>query len=73
MYPLNVYDAANSSFAVANDAAEHDKLTGQGFTPAYVAPPVKVTIESVRAQLDDLKIDYDKRMGLEKLIELLPA
>lgn len=31
------------------------------------------TVESVRAQLDAAGIAYDKRLGLSKLIALLPA
>jgi hypothetical protein len=31
------------------------------------------TVESVRAQLDAAGIEYDRRWGLARLIELLPA
>lgn len=31
------------------------------------------TVEAVRAQLDALGIDYDRRWGLARLIALLPA
>jgi len=30
------------------------------------------TVEAIRARLDELGIKYDKRLGLEKLKELLP-
>ena len=75
MYPLNMQLPAPAvGFACANDEAEHIALTEQGYSPAFVkaekaeAP----TLESVKAALDAAGIEYDKRLGLSKLIELLP-
>ena len=39
---------------------------------ATEAPESAQTVESVRAQLDALGIDYDKRWGLARLTALLP-
>jgi hypothetical protein len=38
MYPLNMKLTEGVGFAVANDEAEHKKLTKAGYGPAYVAP-----------------------------------
>ena len=38
MYPLNMKLVDGIGFAVANDKAEHQALTGAGYGPAYVAP-----------------------------------
>jgi hypothetical protein len=38
MYPLNMKLTDGIGFAVANDKAEHQALTAQGYGPAYVAP-----------------------------------
>lgn len=38
MYPLNMKLEQGIGFAVANDEAEHQALTEQGYGPAYVAP-----------------------------------
>lgn len=84
MYPLNVQlPAPLIGFAVASDETEHQALTVAGYLPAYEAPipdadPAEGdgaghTVESVRAQLDALNIAYDKRIGLAKLLALLPA
>ncbi len=83
MYPLKMTLTAGIGFAVANDEAEHQALTAGGYGPAYVAPEPEAdpaesdgaghTVESVRAQLDALGIAYDKRLGLAKLLALLPA
>jgi len=45
MYPLNMKLTDGVGFAVANDEAEHQALTEQGYGPAYVAPakPAKGT------------------------------
>jgi hypothetical protein len=75
MYPLSMLlPAPLVGFACANDEAEHISLTEAGYGPAFVkaesaeAP----TLESVKAALDAAGIEYDKRLGLSKLIELLP-
>jgi hypothetical protein len=52
-----------------------------GYGPKYAEPDADPseadaeghTVESVRAQLDAAGIAYDKRLGLAKLIALLPA
>lgn len=36
MYPLNMKLIDGIGFAVANDEAEHQALTEQGYGPAYV-------------------------------------
>lgn len=81
-YPLDLKlpDPA-VGFAVANDEAEHQVLTDAGYEPALVvsdADPsesdaVGHTVESVRATLDAAGITYSKRLGLAKLINLLPS
>lgn len=72
MYPLNVsLPAPQIGYAVANDADEHKALAAAGYEPAFVAEDAH-TVESVRAQLDALGVEYDKRSGLAKLLELLP-
>ncbi len=71
MYPLNMKLENGVGFAVANNEAEHKELTGNGYGPAYASN--EHTIESVRAELDAAGIEYDKRLGLAKLIELLPS
>ena len=81
MYPLSMTLIAGIGFAVANDEAEHQALTASGYGPAYVVPEADPaehddaghTVESVRAGLDAAGIAYDKRLGLSKLIALLPA
>lgn len=83
MYPLNLsLKAPAIGFAVANDAAEHEALTAYGYEPKFVpepdADPAEAdaeghTVESVRAKLDEAGIAYDKRLGLSKLVALLPA
>jgi hypothetical protein len=85
MYPLNMKLEAGIGYAVANDEAEHKALTEAGYGPKYAAPEPEPeadpsetdaeghTVESVRAALDAAGIAYDKRLGLAKLIALLPA
>jgi hypothetical protein len=74
MYPLNVsLPAPLVGFAVANDEAEHINLTACGYLPAFVANETAHTLESVKAALDAAGVEYDKRLGLAKLVELLPA
>ena len=81
MYPLNMKLPSGIGFAVANDEAEHQSLTACGYGPAYVVPDADPyehddsghTVESVRAALDTVGIAYDKRLGLAKLLVLLPA
>ena len=76
-YPISLSLAAPAiGFAVANDEAEHQALTASGYGPAYVVPEksdAEHTPESARAALDAAGIAYDKRLGLSKLIALLPA
>ena len=48
MYPLNMKLVDGIGFAVANDEAEHQALTSQGYGPAFVPPaedaaPAKTT------------------------------
>ena len=81
MYPLNMSLLSGIGFAVANDETEHQSLTACGYGPAYAVPDADPsehddaghTVESVRAMLDAAGISYDKRLGLSKLIALLPA
>lgn len=78
MYPLNM---TGPGYAVANDESEHQKLSDLGYMPKYEAQaeadPAEAdgaghTVESVRAALDAAGIAYDKRLGLAKLLALLP-
>lgn len=39
MYPLNMKLVEGVGFAVANDEAEHQALTEQGYGPAFVPQP----------------------------------
>jgi hypothetical protein len=39
MYPLNMKLVEGIGFAVANDEAEHQALTANGYGPAFVAAP----------------------------------
>lgn len=84
MYPLNMKTPGEQpGFAVANDEAEHQALTECGYEPKFVAAEPEAdpaeadgeghTVQSVRAQLDAAGIPYDKRLGLAKLIALLPV
>jgi hypothetical protein len=41
MYPLNMHNAAEGGYAVANDEAEHQALSDMGYEPKYVAPDAK--------------------------------
>lgn len=77
MYPMNMHKLPmGSGYAVANSDAERDALVSMGYVSADgttvppTVPPVE-TIESVRAQLDAAGVEYDKRLGLAKLKELL--
>jgi len=75
-YPLNMQLPAPAiGFSVANNEAEHIALTSHGYTPAYVAPVVEAKAQSkdaIMAELDAAGIEYDKRLGVEKLAALLP-
>jgi len=75
MYPLNVTrtDGDVTAFAVANDQAEHKALSDLGYQPSLEAEDGGETVESVRAKLDALGIEYDKRWGLSRLVALIPA
>lgn len=81
MYPLNVMNTKLGGYAVANDEDEHLRLSDMGYEPKLVKPdadPAEAdaaghTVASVRAQLDAAGIAYDKRLGLPKLLALLPA
>jgi hypothetical protein len=81
MYPLNMKLEQGVGFAVANDEAEHLALTALGYGPGLTiveADPAEAdvaghTVASVRAALDSAGIAYDKRLGLAKLLELIPA
>lgn len=81
MYPLNMMNAKLGGYAVANDEDEHSRLSDMGYEPKLVAAeadPAEAdaaghTVASVRAQLDATGIPYDKRLGLVKLLALLPA
>ncbi len=81
MYPLNVKTPGPVlGFAVANNEAEHAALTARGYLPAFEGQPAAEespntqghTVESVRHTLDQEGIAYDRRLGLAKLIALLP-
>ena len=72
MYPLSVsLPSPLIGFALANDASEHKTLSDAGYVPAYVAQDTAYTLETARAALDKAGIEYDKRLGLAKLIELI--
>lgn len=76
MYPLNMKSA--DGFAVANDEAEHIALSDMGYGPAFVVDEAETdaaghTVATARAALDAAGIAYDKRLGLAKLLALLPA
>ena len=75
MYPLGMHNRAAGGFAVANTEAEHRSLTSAGYGPAFVAlePANAHTLETARATLDAAGVAYDKRLGLAKLVALLPA
>lgn len=76
MYPLNMTLLVGVGFALANDEEEHKALTEAGYGPVFVAKEESIdgqTVEAVRAKLDAAGIAYDKRLGLVKLIEMLPA
>jgi hypothetical protein len=80
MYPLNMMLTVGVGFAVANDEIEHAALTTAGYGPALVpeADPNESdgnghTVASVRTRLDAAGIYYDKRLGLSKLVALIPA
>jgi len=75
MYPLNmtVTYGELTAFGVANDQAEHKALSDLGYLPAFEAEDGGETIESARAKLDALGIEYDKRWGLSRLVALIPA
>lgn len=77
MYPLNMTLLVGelTAFAVANDQDEHKTLSEAGYQPPFAGEHDGngETVESVRAKLDALGIEYDKRLGLSKLIALLPA
>lgn len=74
-------NAKLGGYAVANDEDEHSRLSDMGYEPKFVASdadPAEAdaaghTVASVRAQLDAAGIPYDKRLGLAKLLALLPA
>lgn len=71
MYPLNLRNISLGGFAVANTEDEHKALSEAGYEPKLVAAVSEE--DSVRAKLDAAGISYDKRLGLSKLIALLPA
>ena len=71
MYPLSVsLPAPLIGFAVANDATEHRTLSDAGYVPAFVQDTA-YTLETARDALDAAGVEYDKRLGLAKLIELI--
>ena len=86
-YPMSLYlrgDALADHVIVTSEEEEAAKRA-EGFKGAW-EPQEKEpdadhaesdgaghTVESVRAQLDALGIAYDKRLGLAKLLALLPA
>jgi hypothetical protein len=83
--PTSDHSRVAAGFAVANDADEHAKLSALGYEPKFVAPADVApadpgesdaeghTVASVRLALDKLGIEYSNRLGLAKLIALLPA
>ena len=73
MYPLQMTCSACGfvGHAVANTEDEHRALSAAGYHPPLET--LGQTLESVRAQLDAAGVPYDKRLGLSKLIDLLPA
>lgn len=85
MYPLNVTrtDGEVTAFAVANDQAEHKALSDLGYLPSLEVTSqvtsqdtdqaTSETVESARAKLDALGVEYDKRWGLSRLVALISA
>lgn len=82
MYPLNMTKSGDQvGFALACDEQEHKALSAAGYEPAFQEPaeadPSESdgahTVASVRSQLDGLGIAYDRRLGLAKLLTLIPA
>ena len=81
MYPVNMTRAAvanaQAGFAVANDATEHAALSAMGYEPKLTKRHAEAKDmepddrESVMAALDAAGIDYDKRLGFDKLKALL--
>lgn len=76
MYPLNMkLPDPKIGFAVANDELEHSDLSDAGYEPKYVTDETDNqghTVASVRAQLDALDITYSNRLGVTRLLDLLP-
>jgi hypothetical protein len=78
MYPLNMTLIGGIGYALANSKDEHKALTDIGYEPKFVESELEVdeaghTPESVRALLDAAGVPYDKRLGLAKLVALLPV
>ena len=70
MYPLNMTLKIGIGFAVANNEAEHKSLNDAGYWPAFEESNV-TDIDAIRAVLDARGISYDKRLGIEKLRQLI--
>ena len=83
MESVNMAMPDGLGYAVASSKAEMAALKALGYAcvgtePAFEAESEETdaaghTTESVRAALDAAGIEYDKRLGLAKLVALLPA
>ena len=85
MNPVNMVLPAGAGYAVASSKVEMLALEALGYISdgGEIAPspddadPAESdgaghTVESVRLTLDAAGIDYDRRLGLAKLVSLLP-
>ena len=78
-YPKALYLGGDQDgdYRIVKDAEQEAAARDAGFRVIGEAGPAPAddapTIESVRAKLDALGIDYDKRWGVSKLQALLPA
>ena len=85
MNSVNMSLPAGQGYAVASSKAEMAALKAQGYASDGVEPALPPdadpdetdaaghTVESARAALDAAGVEYDKRLGLAKLVALLPA
>ena len=83
MNPVNMVLPAGAGYAVASSKAEMAALKAQGYASDGVEPALppdeaetnaaEHTVESARAALDAAGIEYDNRLGLARLIAMLPA
>lgn len=70
-YPLNMTHKEAGGYAVANDESEHELLSERGYEPKLEKTGTE--LDQVRAQLDAVGVEYDRRWGLARLKALLPS